>query len=624
MKNEKNSPFPFITSDSIIKYDEVQFNVEEVINTKDPKYKEKLYFIYDKQSDRFIYFYETNIFIFNTKGKINKYIKVELSERIKLAAVEYTYNYLLLCTRSNQALICNLKYNISENYNIFDKGTYLGGFFIKRKPEKDNNYCKLCMVNEKKFIISKIYVEQTEKGEYVFKRKHFYTSKDMTIYNYFYNSDFNIVILRLELCDFLVVNLKSKACYETLISLDHLNKNNIILISMFLVRNIYHQLYLIHLNSKNIEFYGLKDLKKKKPPKVIKLDYGVNHQNIKLQFTNNLVIIYNETNIFIYDIKSKTNNKIFTINFGKNKEYQNFYKNIRIYGDFIAIGRSFYRTKFDYQIYFDKKYKENELEAFLITLRRGDTKLIIKKVLIELLENNEMTKLHLLISKMIKYNARKNNELNEDKKNAYQIACSGHNYFYLNNDEIFSLFSRKIKDKDPVKIVQFMGIIYNLYEVNNIKVDSDIFISTLFYHLNQINDFSFLDSLTKNGLIPLNHKLGLYLIDRATHSEKEKNEKEDKKEKDKHEISDNDIMFYFGVDNIMEKEDGINEAIEDLMNEKKYSDCFDLASYYLCEKKMNSQGSFGYFRNFVNEQLYQFNNNNKDDEQNKENDENTK
>ena len=619
MKNEKNSPFPFITSDSIIKYDEVQFNVEEVINTKDPKYKEKLYFIYDKQSDRFIYFYESNIFIFNTKGKIDKYIKVELSERIKLAAVEYTYNYLLLCTRSNQALICNLKYNISENYNIFDKGTYLGGFFIKRKPEKDNNYCKLCMVNEKKFIISKIYVEQTEKGEYVFKRKHFYTSKDMTIYNYFYNSDFNIVILRLELCDFLVVNLKSKACYETLISLDHLNKNNIILISMFLVRNIYHQLYLIHLNSKNIEFYGLKDLKKKKPPKVIKLDYGVNHQNIKLQFTNNLVIIYNETNIFIYDIKSKTNNKIFTINFGKNKEYQNFYKNIRIYGDFIAIGRSFYRTKFDYQIYFDKKYKENELEAFLITLRRGDTKHIIKKVLIELLENNEMTK-----SKMIKYNARKNNELNEDKKNAYQIACSGHNYFYLNNDEIFSLFSRKIKDKDPVKIVQFMGIIYNLYEVNNIKVDSDIFISTLFYHLNQINDFSFLDSLTKNGLIPLNHKLGLYLIDRATHSEKEKNEKEDKKEKDKHEISDNDIMFYFGVDNIMEKEDGINEAIEDLMNEKKYSDCFDLASYYLCEKKMNSQGSFGYFRNFVNEQLYQFNNNNKDDEQNKENDENTK
>ena len=634
MKTENSSPFSFITSDSIIKYDEVQFNVEEVINTKDPKYKEKLYFIYDKQSDRFIYFYDSNIFIFNSKGKIEKYIKVELAEKIKLAAVEYTYNYLLLCTRSNQALICNLKYNISENYNIFDKGGFLGGFFIKRKPEKDNNYCKLCMVNEKKFIISKIYVEQTEKGEYVFKRKHFYTSKEMTIYNYFYNSDFNVVILRLELCDFFLVNLKSKVCYETLISLDHLNMNNIILISMFLVRNIYHQLYLIHLNSKNIEFYGLKDLKKKKPPKIIKLDYGVNHQNIKLQFTNNLVIIYNENNVFIYDIKSKNTNKILTINMKKNKEYSNFYKNIRVYGDFIAIGRSFYRTKFDYQKFFDKKYTENELETFLITLRRGNANHIIKKALIEILEKNEISKLYLLISNMIKYNTRKNKQINEDKKNAYQITCSGHNYFYLNNDEIFSLFSRKMKDKDPVKIIQFMGILYNLYETNNIKVDNDIFISTLFYHLNQVKDFSFFDSLFKNGLIPLNHKLGLYLVDRATHSEKEKNEEEDKKEKDKHEISDSDIMFYFGVDNLMEKEDGINEAIEDLMNEKKYSDCFDLASDYLCETKMKSQGSFEYFRNFVNEQLYQFNkkgNNeeeniidNNDDEQNKENEENSK
>ena len=178
-----------------------------------------------------------------------------------------------------------------------------------------------------------------------------------------------------------------------------------------------------------------------------------------------------------------------------------------------------------------------------------------------------------------------------------------------------------------------MGIIYNLYEVNKIKVDNDIFISTLFYQLNQVEDFSFFDSLFKNGLIPLNHKLGLYLVDRATHSEKDKNQKEDKKEKDKHEISDNDIMFYFGLENKMEKEDGTNEAIEDLMDEKKYSDCFDLASYYLCETKMNSQGNLGYFRNFVNEQLYQFNKkgnseeenniNNMDDELNKENDEKT-
>jgi len=173
MKNKNNSTFPFISSDSIIKYDKVHHNIEEVTNIKDPKYKDKLYFIYDKQSDRFIYFYDSNIFIFNSKGTLEKYAKVDLIERIKIAAVEYNLNFLLLLTRSNQAIICDLKNNISENYNIFDKGNFIGGFFIKRRSDKDNKYCKLCMVGEKKFIISKIYVEQNEKGEYIFKRKHF-------------------------------------------------------------------------------------------------------------------------------------------------------------------------------------------------------------------------------------------------------------------------------------------------------------------------------------------------------------------------------------------------------------------------------------------------------------------
>lgn len=621
MKNKNNLSLSFISSDSIIKYDKVHHNIEEFTNIKDPKYKDKLYFIYDKQSDRFIYFYDSNIFIFKSKGILERYVKVDLFERVKIAAVEYSLSYLLLLTKSNQAIICSLKNNISENYNIFDKGNFLGGFFIKRSADKDNNYCKLCMVGDKKFIISKIYVEQNEKGEYIFKRKNFYTSKEMQIYNYFYNSDYNVVIIRRELCDFLLVNLKSKACYETLITLDHLNMKEIILSSMFLVRNIYHQLYFIHMNSKNIEFYGLKDLKNKKPPKVIKLDLGVNPQNIKLQFTNNLILVYNNNNIFIYDIKSKQNNKILTINMNKNKEYIDFYKKMKVYGDYIAIERDFYKTKFDCDSYFNNKYKENENESFLIILRREDSKHIIKNILIEILQNYEITKLYNLISIFVKNNARNIKIINNDKKNAYQVSFSGHNYFYLNSDEIFTLFSRKIKDRDPTKIIQLMGIIYNLYESNNIKVENDIFISTLFYHLNQINDFSFYESLFKNGLIPLNHKLGLYLIDRATHSENEIIV--DKKEKNKNEISDSDIIFYLGIENLMEKEDGKNEAIDELFNEKKFSECFDLASYYLCEKNNNKQEYFGYFKNLIGEQFYQFNKKetNEPEEENKESNE---
>ena len=591
-KESAKETFSFLPKDSIIKYEEVPFNIEEITNTKDPKYKEKLYFLYDKQSDRFVYFFDSNIFIFNSKGKVEKYTKIELAEPIKIAAVEYNCNYLLLLTKTNQAIISELKNHIYENYNIFDKVKLIGGFFIKKNTVKDNQYCKLCMVSENKFIISKIYAEKTEKGEYILKRKKFYASKEMKIFNYFYNSDFNVMIIRIEKCDFILVNLKSKLCYETYIPLDHLN-NNIMQMSIFLVRNIYHKLYFIHMNSTLIEVYGLKDLKNKKPPKTIQLEFGVYNQNIKLQFTSNLVFIYNDNNIYIYDIKAKNNNKILTMNYMKSREYHNFYKNIKVYGDYIVIGMNFYKTKFNYENYFNKNIKDNEKETFFITLRRGNTKHIIKKLLIDIFQNYEITKLYEYISILIKNNARNEKKIKDNKKNAYQLMFGGKNYFYFNSDEIFTIFSYKIKDRDPIKIVQFMGIIYNLYQTNNIKVDNDIFISTLFYHLNQIKDFTFYESLFKNGLIPINHKLGLFLIDRANYPVAEKKENNTKNERD--------MLFNDGIENLMEKEDGISEAIEELMKNEKLFDCFDLVSYYLCEKKLNKRGKFGYFKNFIGE-----------------------
>ena len=604
MKNKKNSSFSFINTDSIINYEEVHHNIEEITNSKDPKYKEKLYFLYDKQSDRFIYFFDSNIFIFNSKGKVEKYSKIELSERIKIAAVEYTCRYLLLLTRSNKAIICELKNNVYDDYEIFDKGEFLGGFFIRRKPDKDNKFCKLFMVNKKNFIISKIYVEKTEKGEYLFKRKNVFTSKEIKILNYFYNSDFNVVIFRVAVCDFLLVNLKSKSCYETFISLDHINTNNIMAMSMFLVRNIYHKLYLIHMNAKIIEFYGLRDLKNKKPPKIIKLDFGVYYQNIRLQFTNNLIFIYNDINIFIYDIKSKDNNKILTINYQKNKDYLNFYKKIKVYGDYVAIDRNFYRTKFLYEKYYNKNIKENKKETILITLRRdSNAKDIVKKELKEMVENYDIILLYDLLLFLIKNNSRNERKINYNKKNAYQIILSGKNYFYLNSDEIFTLFSRKINDRDPKQIVQFMGIIYKLYIMNNIKVENDIFISTLFYHLNKIKDISFIESLFKNGLIPWNHKLGLYLIDRAIHMENKIEEKNIKT------INDRDILFIDGIENLMEKNDdeGMKEIVDELMEQEQYTDCFDYISYYLCKKNYNEEGKFKYFKSLVSGQFSQFN-----------------
>ena len=248
-KRDKENLTKFISKEIPISFEEIHHNLEELTNVKEKKLSEKLYFLYDKQSDRFIYFYESNIFILNSRGILEKKIKIELLEKIKLAAVEYNCNFMLLLTKSNQGIISDLNNNINDNYNIFDKGDFIGGFFIKRDSDKDNKFCKLCMVSNKNFIISKIYTEQTDRNVIAFKRKNFFISKEMRIYNYFYNSDFNIIIIRIELCNFLVVNLKSKICYENLITLNNLNTKDIIPVSMFLVRNIYHKLNFIHMNS---------------------------------------------------------------------------------------------------------------------------------------------------------------------------------------------------------------------------------------------------------------------------------------------------------------------------------------------------------------------------------------
>ena len=617
-KKEKTNFFIFFTPENPLSFNEVHHNFEEMKNIKDPLHNDKLYFLYDKQSDRFIYIFDSNIYIFSSKGTLEKHIKVELFEKAKLAAVEYNCNFLLLLTKSNQGIISDLSNNISENYNIFDKGDFLGGFFIKRNENKTDKLCKLCMVSNKNFIISKIYTEQNERGGRVFKRKNFFTSKEMRIYNYYYSSESKVIIIRIEFYDFLVINLKNKVCYEQWIKLNNLNTKEIVQTSMFMVRNIYHKLYFIHMNSTFIEFYEIKDLKRKKEPKIIKFESEVNQQNIKLQFTNNLIFVFNEKNIYIYDIKSKKNKKISELNYQKNKDYQNFYKTIKIYGDYIEIGKKFYKTTLSPdKFYENNRLNEliNEQEMFLFILRREGSRNIIKKILIEALENVKVDNIYTLINILISKNV-KNNIITQDKKNPFQILLNPtKNYFFLNSDEVFALFSRNIKGINPIRTIQLMGILYKLYENSNIPSENDIFVSTLFYQLNNVKNFSFLESGFKNKLIPKNNKLGWYLIDKATHI--------------KNEIKDWEKIFDLGIENLLEKEEGLGQAVDELIENQKYYDCYELIIDYFTQENLkkndnsgNNKGTIDYFKQLVSGQKNKKENDNQeqivDDENNDE------
>jgi hypothetical protein len=251
----------------------------------------------------------------------------------------------------------------------------------------------------------------------------------------------------------------------------------------------------------------------------------------------------------------------------------------------------------------------------LILLRRDNSRSIIKKILINLLENAQIEKIYNIINISISKNI-KNINSPQDKKNPFQVIINpGKNYLFLNSDEIFALFSRKIKDINPIRIVQLMGVLYKLYEINNIRMENDIFVSTLFYQLNHVKNFSFLESGFKNKLIPKNNKLGWYLIDKATHA--------------KNDIYDWEKIFYLGIQNLMEKEEGLGQAVDELLENEKYFDCFELINDYFTENnlylkenfgnKIGMQGKIDYFKNLVVGQFPQLNkkdnNNNENQEQ---------
>ena len=61
-KRDKENLTKFITPDIPISLEEIHHNIEDLTNVKDKKLSEKLYFLYDKQSDRFIFMNQTYLF----------------------------------------------------------------------------------------------------------------------------------------------------------------------------------------------------------------------------------------------------------------------------------------------------------------------------------------------------------------------------------------------------------------------------------------------------------------------------------------------------------------------------------------------------------------------------------
>lgn len=556
-KNEENY-FDFLPENSIITYKKFKFDLSN-LNVTNEIMKSAVY-SYDIYTNQFIYLIKDSIHIFNSKGKSIKSLKLPKLDKIRFCTCDKKNNYILCITEKNLVVVFNLKKDIFVKYDPYDPkievrlGYVHGGFFIRNKikdKKKDEEIIDIGLIGNNSYRIVTILIT----GK-VATTKNTFASPKIPITEYYYNNIFNILIIRNEYLGFSVINLKNSHCYNSCIDL---NINNVYFTSKFFLQNIYNKLYFIHFTENLIEFYRLKNLKEKKEPKCItfnKSEQVIDYELTQIQFYNNLLILYINDNIRLYDIKADYNKKMGKIQI-PNSKIDGFFDKIKIRGKFVIINNDIYKIKF-----LAEKYKNNNLsntrETFFNLLRRKNTTNVVTSMLINLLKEYELSTFFDLFFKLTKnYIKSVQSTHTDDKKNIYEIMYKGHNSFYLSQDHIFSLFNNEFDNLDNIKLLQVMSIVHNEYTKNNIEIDHDVFIPSLFFHLSKTDDFSCLDFIIKNKNILLDKKIGLYLIDRS------KLMKENKFKI---------LAFNLGVEMIMMDVDSIDDVLYELIEEGKYEE----------------------------------------------------
>ena len=409
--NEKSN-LSFIPKDSLIEYKKIQLNTPEIIKinaqmtSKNNKYTPS--YFYDKYTNQFIYINGEVIIILDTKLKIKTFSRMVINQKIKSISLEYNNKYLLYTTYNSKPTIIDLLDLYSINCFQDQKEEYIGGFFIPyRTPEteiskKEHNYFILCMIKKKSFNISRIIKSKDKYNKYHYLPQISFVSNQMKIIDFIFNHIFKILlIVEEEPFSFSLYNLKSKKCYKTAILMNNINlkKNE----NKLYLQHLYKQLYLINLNTSVIEVYRLNDLREiKEPIKVNYIDNNnkkiINVNNVYLQFYNDLIIVYMECCIKIFDIKSNIH-EIFILNIIDKYYYNTFYQS-RIFGKYIQINDGLYKIKFLKNNY-KKNLNSSFKDMFFTILRRKNSNHIIKQILYELLNTCQILQFFNIVESLI-------------------------------------------------------------------------------------------------------------------------------------------------------------------------------------------------------------------------------
>ena len=595
-KNEENF-FEFLPENSIITFKKYKFDFtgsdlsDEIMNLA--------VYSYDIYTNQFIYLFKEHIFIFNTKGRCIHKIKLPKMDKIRFCTCDKNNNFILCITENNKVYVFNLKKDSFLKYDPNDPrievrlGYIHGGFFIRNKvhDKKKEEEVDIGLIGNNSYRIMTVLI--TGIAGKIYSTKCTFSSQKIPITEYYYNNIFNVLIIRKELLGFSLINLKNPYCYNSFIEL---KIDNIYFTSKFFLQNIYNKLYFIHFTENLIEFYRLKNLKEKKEPKIIKYNRSekmIDYELAQFQFYNNLLILYIDDNIRLYDIKSDFSKKMGKIQIPDFKK-EGFFDKIKIRGKFVIINNDIYKIKF-----LPENYKNinisNTSETFFNILRRKNTTHIVTSMLVNLLKEYELSSFYAIFSKVIKNYIKSKNVTNiDEKKNFYEIMYRGHNSFYLSQDHIFSLFNNEFENVENLKLLQMMAKIFHEYTKNDIQIDRDSFIPALFYHLSKTDDFSCLDFIIKNKNFLEDKKLGLYLIDRSKLME-------DKRYKT--------LAFNLGIEMLMIDAENIEDVLYELIDEGKIEESVNMVmdfyiGYKFDKKDKNLRGDINkHLRKFITTKL---------------------
>ena len=483
------------------------------------------FFVYDQYTSTFI--------VINNDSKTYSFLakkeKITLSlstlSPITAISIDDSFLYLTEVHLNNVVIFRSIKRNISSVIFQSENDTILSVLFISAKDAKK----KILIITATSLSI---YTAEETNGVIA---REIILAKRIAIDDFVYLKSKKILIIKSSV-NFLMLNVSN--IEENKAMTISFQVKSLLNISKFFIEDIYDRSYFIHFTEGQVQLINLRSVNKVE--KIILFtndltDSKIDYKTAKLQFTNNLILIYINKSILIYDIKQKNNYNIGVIDIAMN--YQ------KVYGDYIEVDSEVCKVQFNLEFFY-KNSNCNTYDTFFTLLRRKDSMKVCVDVLIDLIAKFQVTNLKNIFAKLIRIIVRNNSKspLSKYERN------------YIPQEKLFAIFlDRKTTQISSEKKIKLLISLLHILTENHIQIDETFFI-VLENIVDTLDSFELLDSVVKNG-IPPNEKFASFLIDKSTEKEVEY-----KKRK---------ILFNLGI-HILSKLNLINEIVLQLIQNKMY------------------------------------------------------